>query len=395
MVFARHVRKPGRRNLAALAGCTLALSALVLQGGMQSASADEYNQYTDAPTGKATLPLPDDVILNYASGEPVASHYKFSYICPTNPDDVTALPDNIGVPGVPQKYDTLQYQSAPCYFGVPKGEDILDTAEIDAAFHGVRELYGLAPWFEEVPTVVGQLNDLYGANTPLSDIQANCPRQGPPVTSFKDPVGTCLQHMNVLHFPNNNNASEPQYHVPNQVPLPAHSHILGDYVSKNIGKVSTKESPTRLGPSWWHPRSVQVLDRAIWPDAAGNCPAGREKCLTSIKALRAAQKSGQARTEGGSNILLYFSVQPIEQSGFDVLNSFSTNFPSGAINPQGVLNWKEIQEKNFGSKESLARVKALTDSVKTSLKAESKKAKVTAPRTAPTHEQMVAARKES
>jgi hypothetical protein len=342
------------------------VSVVALQSGGQSATASSYDQYVDAPSGEAGVPLPDDVILNYANGQPVASHYKFSYICPTQPDNALGLPDNEGIPGATEHRDFTQYQSAPCYFGVPQThqeEAPLPIGEINAAFHNVRELYGLAPWFEGVPGVQGQLNDLYGANTPLSSIQSNCPRQGAPVTTILDPVGSCLMHMNILHFPNDNNAADPQYHVPNQVPLPSHSHILGDYVNTDSsgawGKVSTKESPTRLGPTWWHPRSVQVLDRSIWPDAAGNCPAGGDHCLTSIKALREAQAKGQVRPEGGSNILLYFSVQPIGKQGQNTLKSVSLNNADGSVNVAGRKLYAQYQKQNAQMQAQVARAKAI------------------------------------
>jgi hypothetical protein len=366
-VFARRKPRTRGRHTAALVLGTVAVSLFAYQGGWQTASAEEYNPYKDAPIGKASLPLPDDVILNYANGQPVASHYRFSYVCPTAPENSLGLPDNVGVPGAKQTHDFTQYQSAPCYFGVPQsnpGEAPISIGEISAAFPKVRELYGLAPWFEQVPTVAGQLNDLYGANTPLSDIHSNCPRQGVPVTTITDVVGSCLMHMNVLHFPNDNNASDPQYHVPNQVPLPAHSHILGDYVNTDTsqspwGNLSTKESPTSLGATWWHPRSVQVLDRAIWPDAAGNCPAGREHCLTSIKALREAQKNGQARAEGGSNILLYFSVQPIDQAGLQTLDSISPNDANGDFRPANYALWQKYVKQNYNEAKAKADLGAI------------------------------------
>jgi hypothetical protein len=364
------------RYAALLAATALSVSFIAIQGG-GTANASQYDQYTAAPTGEASVPLPDDVILNYASGQPIASHYKFSYVCPTEPTNKLGLPDNVGVPGADETRDFTQYQSAPCYFGVPQAnptEAPLPVGEINAAFHNVRELYGLAPWFEGVPGVGGQLNDLYGANTPISQIQANCPRQGLPVTGITDPVGSCLMHMNVLHFPNDNGAADPQYHVPNQVPLPAHSHILGGLVSSDTsggawGRSNNEDSPTRLGPTWWHPRSVQVLDRSIWPDAAGNCPAGRVHCLTSMKALREAQAKGQARPEGGSNILLYFSVQPISKSGQNTLRSVSLNNADGSVNVAGRKLWAQYEKKNAVTQNNEVRARALSAEVAKSAKA--------------------------
>lgn len=367
-MFVRQRRKKTGRHTAVFAIAAVAASVVAFQGGWtSSAQADEYNKFRDAPAGRASLPLADDIILNYADGKPVASAYKFSYICPTNPDEDVNPPYNLGN-GVDETRDFTEYQSQPCFFGTGKQSEILETGEIQAAFGGVRELYGLAPWFNEVPTVAGQLNNLYAANTPLSDIQANCPRQGLPVTNITDPTGTCLMHMNVLHFPAENGGGDLRYHVPPQVPLPAHSHILGGVVSPD-GKVSTKESPTALGPTWWHPRSVLVLDRSIWPDAAGNCPAGKEKCLTSIKALREAQKNGQARTEGGSNILLYFSVQEIDQAGLNTLDTVALH------DAKGVPNVANIEKQKAWNKQVMeAQAKKNLADIQAELKQQAKKA---------------------
>lgn len=366
IVSAQRSRLRRGRYSALLVASALSLSLFAMQGGGQSAEAAGYNAYTDVPVGYSDVPTGDDVIINYADGQSVASHYKFSYICPTTPSNDLNPPYNVGN-GIKESQDVTEYQSQPCYFGIPQsnpGEAPVPLGEIGAAFPKVRELYGLAPWFEQVPTVGGQLKNLYAANTAISGIQANCPRQGLPFTSILDPTGTCLMHMSVLHFPADNGGGDVNYHVPvGQVPLPAHSHILGDYVNTETGKtpwgnLSTKESPTRLGPTWWHPRSVLVLDRSIWPDTAGNCPAGREHCLTSIKALREAQAKGQARPEGGSNILLYFSVQPISEKGHSELKKYSLNNADGSVNIAGQKAWEAVLA-NRANTEQAARGKKI------------------------------------
>ncbi|MGQ0465266.1 MAG: hypothetical protein ACT4QG_08075 [Sporichthyaceae bacterium] len=367
-MFAR-LHAARRARYSALLGVTaLTLSAFAMQGG-QAANAGEYNEYVDAPQGFANVPVDDDVIINYTAGKPVAARYKFSYICPTTPKNDLNPPYNVGN-GIDQKKDFTEYQSQPCFFGIPQknpAEAPMPIEEIGAAFPGVRELYGLAPWFEQVPTVGGQLKNLYGSNTPLSEIQTNCPRQGLPFTQVGDPHGSCLMHMNVLHFPADNGGGDLNYHVPGQVPLPAHSHILGDFVNPKAtakapwGVSKLKDSPDRLGPTWWHPRSVLVLDKSIWPDSAGNCAAGRENCLTSMKALRKAQEKGQARPEGGSNILLYFSVQPISESGLNTLKQYSLNHEDGSVNLEGRALWEKALKAN---EKQLAQSKQVIGQVK-------------------------------
>jgi len=60
-------------------------------------------------------------------------------------------------------------------------------------------------------------------------------------------------------------------------------------------------------------RGVAVYDRSIWPNRDGNCPAGPSHCVTSIAALRAAQKTGQASVDVPSNVYFYFAVHPEER----------------------------------------------------------------------------------
>ena len=82
---------------------------------------------------------------------------------------------------------------------------------------------------------------------------------------------------------------------PDPVPLPQHSHLL----------------PATSAPAgWWNLRGVSILERAIWPDADGNCAAGRPHCVTSIAALRAAQRAGKASIDVPSNLYFYLTVHP-------------------------------------------------------------------------------------
>ncbi len=57
-------------------------------------------------------------------------------------------------------------------------------------------------------------------------------------------------------------------------------------------------------------RGVSIFERAIWPDADGNCPAGPPRCVTSVAALRAAQEAGHASIDVPSNLYFYVTVHP-------------------------------------------------------------------------------------
>jgi hypothetical protein len=90
---------------------------------------------------------------------------------------------------------------------------------------------------------------------------------------------------------------DPNRQPPDPVALPGHSHLFPE---------------TSAAPGWWNIRGVEVYDRSIWPDRDGNCPAGPPRCVTSVAALRAAQKTGQASVDVPSNLYWYLAVHPEE-----------------------------------------------------------------------------------
>ena len=88
---------------------------------------------------------------------------------------------------------------------------------------------------------------------------------------------------------------------------------------RGTGPTAARSRPAPQQPSaprdvgsagWWNLRGVSILDRAIWPDADGNCPAGPPRCVTSIAALRAAQEAGHATIDVPSNLYFYLTVHP-------------------------------------------------------------------------------------
>lgn len=80
------------------------------------------------------------------------------------------------------------------------------------------------------------------------------------------------------------------------IPLPSHSHIVETAHDDQV---------------WWQIIVVLVHDRAVWPSFDGACPAGRDRCLTSLDALRASQAAGGSGRDIPTNIWLFFANQPL------------------------------------------------------------------------------------
>jgi hypothetical protein len=183
----------------------------------------------------------------------------------------------------------------PCFFGDTGTGSILPDDLEAGAFPGVKTFFGLAPWFEgPVPGVPPTA--LWSANGPASDVDTQCSEPGPPITDHRGGPGTCLMHPSTLRFAKI--FDDPSRQPPDPVALPQHSHLLPE---------------TSAAPGWWNLRGLSIFDRSIWPDRDGNCPAGPPRCVTSIAALRAAQKTGQASIDQPSNLYWYLSVHPEER----------------------------------------------------------------------------------
>lgn len=107
-----------------------------------------------------------------------------------------------------------------------------------------------------------------------------------PITLHAEPVATVLESL--LSLPSGSVTD---------LPLVNHSHIIdGD----NFGAI------------WWQIIAVLVFDPNIWPDVEGNCPAGGDACLTSVKALEQAQANSQASGDVPTNFFLFFDAEPLE-----------------------------------------------------------------------------------
>jgi hypothetical protein len=258
---------------------------------VEVARAATTGQAAPAPT-PVRRPL-HNMVDGYAEGEVVAIEYLQTYYCPTTPASDLDPPFGRGN-GVPESEDPGEYQVPPCFFGDTGTGSILPEHLHTGAFPGAKTFYGLAPWFggaslssDGPPTALGM------ANGPASDVETQCTEPGPPITEHHGKGGTCLMHPATLRFAKV--YDDPGRQPPDPVAMPHHSHVLPE---------------TSAGPGWWNIKGVSIYDRSICPDHDGHCPAGPPHCVTSIAALRAAQKTGQASPDLPSNLYWYFSIHP-------------------------------------------------------------------------------------
>jgi hypothetical protein len=234
-----------------------------------------------------------NMVEGYAEGSVVAIEYLQTFYCPTTPSSDLEPPFGHG-DGHPQSEDPSEYQVPPCFVGDTGTGSILPDDLNAGAFPGVKTFFGLAPWFG-APSPTGPPTAPWSANGPASDVDTQCTEPGPPITDHRGHTGTCLMHPSTLRFAKI--FDDPNRQPPDPVAMPAHSHLLPE---------------TSAAPGWWNIRGVQVYDRSIWPDRDGNCPAGPPRCVTSIAAMQAAQKTGQASIDQPSNLYWYMSVHPEE-----------------------------------------------------------------------------------
>jgi len=267
---------------------------------------------TESAEGPVSRPIPSDMIEGFADGHAVAFQYRLSYYCATMPNSDVDPPAAQGN-GTPESMDPLEYQAPPCIAG-DSGTGSLPIVGPDGLAQADEpKLYGIFPtWYAEAsnqarPNFLGGLVD---SNNPTTDVETQCTQPGPPATQYKsnDPF-SCLMHPSVVRSAyNRTDVNAVASNQPEVSPLGPHSHIIeGD------------SHPLQ----WWNVVAVGVNDPSIWPDNDGNCPAGPPRCVTSLAALRTAQKSAftpasttvstatvAATPDIPSNIYFYFSVLP-------------------------------------------------------------------------------------
>jgi hypothetical protein len=271
----------------------IAIAVAAIMSALALSSLPEGAAGAEGPEGPLPVHRPlHNMLEGYAEGSVVALEYLQTYYCPTTPSSDLEPPFGHG-DGHPQSEDSSEYQVPPCFFGDTGTGSILPDELKAGAFPGVKTFFGLAPWFGgpgATPTALGS------ANGPASDVDTHCSEPGPPITDRRGGPGTCLMHPSTLRFAKV--FDDPSLQPPDPVAMPQHSHLLPE---------------ASAAPGWWNIRGVAVYDRSIWPDRDGNCPAAPPHCVTSINALRAAQKTGQASIDVPSNLYFYLSVHPEER----------------------------------------------------------------------------------
>jgi hypothetical protein len=201
--------------------------------------------------------------------------------------------DDLNHNGTVAALDATEFQRPVCVVGhqptiEPTGEPIKQ----------VEKLYVIVPFFGQDtnpndafnPALGNALISLFGTVPeafrahPTVDVQ--CPEPGNGITQHAGAPGTCTMHTNQLDLgpvlaslgkvPPNTNVF---------LPTVNHSHIIE---GKNFGAI------------WWQVVTVLVTDPSAWPDLNGT------KGMTSVDALRAAQKAGKATADVPTNFFLFF-----------------------------------------------------------------------------------------
>jgi hypothetical protein len=275
----------------------IAIAVAAMMSALALSSLPEGAAGAEGPEGPLPVHRPlHNMLEGYAEGTVVALEYLQTYYCPTTPSSDLEPPFGHG-DGHPQSEDPSEYQVPPCFAGDTGTGSILPDQLHTGAFPGVKPMFAIVPWFGvPSPGSGGPPLALGTANSPASDVDTHCSEPGPPITKHRGQPGTCLMHPSTVRLAKI--FDDPSRQPPDPAPLPAHSHVLPE---------------TSAPPAWWVTRVVEVYDRSVWPDRDGNCPAAPPRCVTSIAALRAAQKTGQASIDVPSNLYFYLSVHPEER----------------------------------------------------------------------------------
>ncbi|TCK26814.1 hypothetical protein [Pseudonocardia endophytica] len=273
------------------------------------------------PTGNnLERPLRANQTEGFGEGQNQVFTYAQNFHCTIEPfDDLDGI--GRGGDGVPAASDPDEMIIPECLAGTtPGGAE----PQIDPAGRSLDEA---RKFWAIVPTFDANGNGVPEALDPAPGVDLQCPEPGPPATEKKQPVGSCTMHPSVVlvdpilgralrnitglpapdvpplagvpgPLPVSPPVALPTVDPGAVIPLPSHSHI-----------VETTDDPDQ---QWWQVVVVLVKDQSVWPDKDGNCAAGRDRCLTSIDSLRAAQAEGETTTgqDIPTNIWLFFANEP-------------------------------------------------------------------------------------
>lgn len=250
----------------------IAVSAVRPTGGLEA---------KDAPT-VARRPLAAGQLEAFVDGRVVVNTYGWSYFCPTEAFADLNPPASKGN-GIPAAADPAEFQVPQCVVGDSGTGSVPTVGPTGAPVADVPGIWGIIPAFGGAPNILDPETKAH--------VDTQCPEPGPPVHGHHGAASTCTMHPSTLH------AANIEGDGPDPARLPHHSHILGDVTDSF---------------RWYRAHVVFVSDPDVWPDRDGNCRAGTGRCLTSLKALRAAQANGGAGRDEPTNAFFFFKSRPLQ-----------------------------------------------------------------------------------
>ncbi len=223
----------------------------------------------------------------FAGGRELVFTYTQQFFCTDEPFD------DLNHDGKIAAVEPSEFQRGICTIGAqpkidPTGQPVAKT----------DKLWVIVPFFETdpsqpafTPELGATLKKLFGfvpdGFKRKPGVPVQCPEPGGLETAHKGMPGTCTMHTSRIDLgpllsalgkvPANTNVFTPTVN---------HSHII---------------SVSHYGAEWWQVEVVLVTDPKVWPDEEGT------KGITSLGAMRAAQKSGQASMDISTNFFLFFS----------------------------------------------------------------------------------------
>jgi hypothetical protein len=292
------------------------LGAVVVVGAGATAGIAE-------PTGNNTMrPLKINQTEGYFEGQVQVFTYAQNFFCTIEAfDDLDGIDRNGD--GVPSSGDPDEMILPECVSGETEGGSLPMMDPTGKPLSESRLFFAIVPVFDADGDRIPETFD------PDPGVDLQCPEPGPPFTEEDQPVGSCTTHPSLITadpilaeglsavtgfevpevptslggFPGPSPVDSPVLiptAAPNLLPLPGHSHII-----------ETENDPT----IWWQVIVNLVEDPSVWPTFDGDCPAGRDRCLTSLEALRASQADGGTGRDIPTNIWLFFANEPLQHGG--------------------------------------------------------------------------------
>ena len=244
----------------------------------------------------------------YGNAKVTVFFYPQNFFCTDEPFDDLDGPDHNG-DGVVAAQDPDEFQEpsvgppgAPCIVGKTARGSLPTIDPTGIPIANAEKVWAILPFFDRNRNGVLDVVDP-SVTGPASATPVQCPEPGPPYTQHVGAFGTCALHPSTLHAePVASSLLAGISPTGPHIPLPNHSHIVRN------GAVS-------INPVWWQVVSVRVNDETIWPDFDGRCPAnprGGPPCLTSLDALREAQRTGRAGPDIETNVWLFFDSKEVQ-----------------------------------------------------------------------------------